>query len=126
MSRLPWRVSINVVLKTACEGLGSEEHGRKNLCHFGEYINHYEKAVNSNMEAKGVMKEIRKMFLKMKRDTLVAESSAKLSPAVMWKAEFFGYIAKEIPNYYDKGAAGFMLLLRINCKRKEVSQGKSC
>ena len=78
-----------MVLKTACEGLGSEEHGRKNLCHFGEYINHYEKAVNSNMEAKGVMKEIRKMFLKMKRDTLVAESSAKLSPAVMWKAEFF-------------------------------------
>lgn len=78
------------------------------------------------MEAKGVMKEIRKMFLKMKRDTLVAESSAKLSPVVMWKAEFFGYIAKEIPNYHDKGAASFMLLLRVNCKRKEVSQGKSC
>lgn len=40
-------------------------------------INHYEKAVSSNMEAKGVMKETGKMFLKMKRDTLVAESSAK-------------------------------------------------
>lgn len=52
------------------------------------------------MEAKGVMKEIRNVFLKMKGNPyyLVAESSAKLNPAVMWKAEFFGYIAK-IPNY---------------------------
>ena len=80
------------------------------------------------MEAKGVIKEIRNMLLKMKGDPfyLVAESSAKLSPAVMWKAEFFWHIAKEIPNYYDKGATGFMLLLRVNYERKEVSQGKSC
>ena len=35
----------------------------------------------------------------------------------MRKAEFSGYIAKEISKYYDKGAAGFMLLLRVNCER---------
>lgn len=56
----------------------------------------------------------------------MAESSVKFYPAVMRKAEFSGYIAKEISKYYDKGAAGFMLLLRVNCERKEISQGKNC
>lgn len=44
----------------------------------------------------------------------------------MRKAELSGYIAKEVSRESDKGATGFILLLIVKCKGKEVNQRKNC
>lgn len=124
------------VMPASEDSEGSEEHGRENINCSREHLNCCEQTVSRNMDIKGASNEgpegKEELFLENGGESLSFSGKVwqnfalQLCGKQKWYMMNLDVQLRRFPSKVLKLQPGFLLLLVVKCKKKEINGEKNC